>query len=113
MGKWDYKGAISLSAGELPKEQRKVINKIVNKKLTSGFENTTICVDEISAMLQCFDKNAYNCSNCTSEIAVMQNCVDLHEHEMNPKDVAAKWQKVMKFKVLQRFIQQRVQGRLR
>jgi hypothetical protein len=68
--------------GELGKEERKAINKVVNRaQLKSGFDHTPVCTQEIGDMLSCFEANTWNTQPCTKEITAMHACVEGHKDD--------------------------------
>lgn len=99
--------------GELSKEQRKAVNKVVNKSLQESFDDTHICTGEISAMLDCFDANEYDTLPCKEKIDEMYTCVEEHQYDPDPKVLARKWQAQMQGQVFRHFAQMKILSRLR
>ena len=74
--------ASAVPFGQLPKEERKAINKDVHKDVRKGgFDNTAVCLGEIGAMLSCFEKHDFETQPCHVEIDTMYACVDLHKND--------------------------------
>ena len=71
MGKDDFKYSSRVRYGQLSKEERKVIEKTPGRDVMgASFENTHICNDEISAMLNCFKENNWGTERCVPQIEV-------------------------------------------
>lgn len=67
--------------GDLPKVERKVLTKMLDKSGSAGFEHTAICTEEIGSMLSCFEANAWSTATCTPEISRMETCVQMHKDD--------------------------------
>ena len=72
----------SVSFGQLPKEERKAITKVVHPEVLKGsFEHAAICTSEIGSMLACFDAKDWETAECKEEIRLMQACVQRHKKD--------------------------------
>ena len=99
--------------GQLPKEERKAINKVVHKDVRrGGLDGATVCVEEIGMMLLCFERADWETQPCAGEIETMYACVDAHKHDPDPKQLIASWQKGIRQKVFHHFVKQKVLPRL-
>jgi len=67
--------------GDLPKEERKVVNKVFNANKLKNSENTNACMDEIGAMLTCFEANEWETLPCQPQINEMYACEELHKND--------------------------------
>ena len=55
---------------------------MVSKSVQSGgFDHTSVCTDEIGAMLKCFETKEWDTQECVPEINEMYGCVDLHKYD--------------------------------
>ncbi len=97
--------------GQLPKEERKAINKVVNRQVTKGADHTHICNKEIGSMLACFEASNWDTVPCLPQIEAMYACVDEHKDDPDPKVLVQKWQTQMKRNVLQHFAKAKVVAR--
>lgn len=79
MGKQQYKFSDNVRFGMLPKVEQKIITKSTNRAATRGIDHTSICTQEIGAMLTCFEANSWKTGDCLSEISAMHACVDEHK----------------------------------
>jgi len=80
---------IAVRFGSLPKVERKVITKMVDRSALSGFEHSPICTGEIGSMLRCFESHGWRTVDCLPQIKAMQACVEEHKHD--PVSAAAGW----------------------
>jgi hypothetical protein len=71
----------TLRLGQLPKEERKAISKVVTVKGGGTFEHASVCTAEIGAMLVCFEEHEWDTTTCMKEIHAMHGCVDLHKND--------------------------------
>lgn len=97
--------------GQLPKEERKAINKVMNRQVLSGFDHTHICNHEIGDMLECFSANAWDTLPCAKQIETMYACVEQHKNDPDPIRLVGKWQTQMRKNVLQHFQKAKILGR--
>ncbi len=98
-----YLTLLAVRFGELPKEERKAINKVINRQVMKGFDHTHICNKEIGAMLACFEAHSWETAPCVPQIETMYGCVEEHKNDPDPKMLVRKWQTQMKRGVLQHF----------
>ncbi len=102
---------IAVRFGDLPKEERKAVNKVVNRQVMKGFDHTHICNKEIGGMLACFESHNWETAPCLPQIEAMYACVETHKDDPDPKVLVGKWQKQMKRSVLQHFTRVKVAAR--
>ena len=70
----------TMRLGQLPKEERKAISKVVSIKGNS-FDHTSVCTREIWDMVACFESNSWDTLKCMPQINEMQGCVELHKRD--------------------------------
>ncbi len=97
--------------GDLPKEERKAVNKVVNRQVMKGFDHTHICNKEIGGMLACFESHNWETAPCLPQIESMYACVETHKDDPDPKQLVGKWQKQMKRSVLTHFTKAKIAAR--
>lgn len=128
---------LAVRFGALPKVERKVVTKLIDRSALTGFEHSPICTGEIGAMLKCFEAHGWRTAECLPQVTAMHECVELHKTDpvrrrravaaatphrrrcratlarasQDPRILAKRWQSNLRSHVLQWFAKQRLVGR--
>jgi len=95
--------------GELSKEERKAVTKTAHRDVMgASFENVHFCNPEIASMLECFKSNDWSTEPCLPQIETMYACVEVHQHDPDPKLLARKWQSALRAQVFQYFAKRKL-----
>ena len=94
--------------GDLTKEQRKAMNKVVGDRVKKGaFEHSHVCIAEMGSMLECFEKHEQETEPCGAYIASYQACVKANVGSPDPAKLAYRWQIAARRAVMVGFVRGR------